>query len=359
MGKCVSQDKDATKELYFETIVRKAVTQKVAINNPTEKEWRIQPTISTSVDSIKDYFRGNQYLDIPPKSNAEYQIVYLPLTMTKVKGPSEEVKEEIIIYHEASLFFPLPDGRAEFYNLFGKSNKPEATENLTVQIDAKKPKYISVPVENWLKTAQRFKVTSEIVGNADNATFIRGANTFDIQGNSTKEYKLNFLTYKAGETNFRVTFLNETTGEYLFFNIKAIAGEPGIHSTIELASQVRETISKMIIIENPTKFDIEITKQEFSFANEYIEITPDSITIPAQSERGFEINYRPLVIGESKELLTLKSAALGIYKYELLLKGLASTAQRSPHFKCSLGADLMQQFKFKHFLKKATVYTVK
>ena len=359
MGKCVLQDKEATKELYFETIVRKAVTQKVAINNPTEKEWRIQPTISTSVDSIKDYFNGNQYHDIPPKSNKDYQITYLPLTMTKVNGHSEEVKEEIIIYHEASLFFPLPDGRAEFYNLFGKSNKPEATDNLTVQIDAKKPKYISVPVENWLKTAQRFKVTSEIVENADSATFIRGTNTFDVQGNSIKEYKLNFLTYKAGETNFKVTFLNETTSEYLFFNIKAVAGEPGIHSTIELASQVRETFSKMIIIENPTKIDIDITKQEFSIANEYIEISPDSITIPAQSERGFEISYRPLIVGESKELLTLKSAALGIYKYELLLKGLVSTAQRSLHFKCALGADLMQQFKFKHFLKKATVYTVK
>ncbi len=334
MGKCVSQDKDATKELYFETIVRKAVTQKVTISNPTGKDWRVQPTISTSVDSVKDYFRGNQHLDIPPKSSADYQVTYLPLAMTKVKGPSEEVKEEIVIYHEASLFFSLPDGRAELYNLFGKSNKPEATDNLTVQVDAKKSKYISMPVENWLKTAQRFKVTSDIVSGADNATFIRGATTFDVQGNSTKEYKLNFLTYKAGETNFKVSFLNETTGEYLLFNVKVVAGEPEIHSTIELAAQVRETVSKIITVENPTAIDVEITKQQFSFVNEYIEISPDSITIPAQSERGFEVCYRPLAVGESKELLTLRSEALGIYKYELLLKGLPSTAQNSLHFKC-------------------------
>lgn len=115
----------------------------------------------------------------------------------------------------------------------------------------------------------------------------------------------------------------------------------------------------MIIIENPTANDVEISKDEFDYTNEYIEITPDSITIPAQSERGFEISYRPLVVSEQKEMLLLKSAALGTYKYELILKGLVSTAQRSLHFKCALGTDLMQQFKFKHYLKKPTVYTVK
>lgn len=315
MGKCVSQDKDATKELYFETIVRKAVTQKVTISNPTDKDWRVQPTISTSTDSVKGYFGGNQYLDIPPKSTADYQVVYLPLTMTKVKPPTEEVKDEIVIYHEASLFFPLPDGRAEFYNLFGKSNKPEATDNLTVQVEAKKSKYISLQVENWLKTAQRFKVTSEIIGNADDATFIRGASTFDVQGNSTNQYKLNFLTYKAGETNFKVLFLNETTAEYQFFNIKAVAGEPGIHSTIELAAQVRDVVSKIIIIENPTKADVEINRHEFSIADEYIEISPDSITIPAQSERGFEVSYRPLVVGESKRYVHSVSTCLQLHAY--------------------------------------------
>lgn len=242
MGKCVAQDKDSTKELNFETIVRKPTTQKVTISNPTEKEWRIQPTISTNVDAIKDFFRGNESLTIPAKGSADYEVVYLPLTMTKVVKATEEGKEDTILYHEASLFFPLPDGRAEFYNMFGKSNKPEAADNITVEVNAKKPKYISVPVENWLKTAQRFKVTQDIVGNKESTTFIRGANTFDVQGNSTKEYKLNFLTYKVGDTNFKVTFLNEQSGEYLFYNIKAVAGEPGIQSTIELFSPVRETV---------------------------------------------------------------------------------------------------------------------
>ena len=363
MGKCVAQDDDSTKEIQFETEVRKATTQSVTINNPTEKEWIIKPTISTNLDSLKDYFRGADTLIVPPKGSSSYDVTYLPLTMTKekeiAKEDDEEAKETVIIYHEASLFFPLPDGNAELYKLFGKSNKPEAIDSIKVEVNAKKPKYISIPVENWLKTAQRFKVKHELEGEADNTTFIRGANTFDVQGNSSKEYKLNFLTYKAGETNFRVIFTNDLTKEYMFFNVKSTASEPGIQSTIELASTVRETTSKMIIIENPTLKDVEISKEEFSIENEYIEITPDAITIPPQSERGFEISYRPLIVGEETQELTLNSASLGLYKYELILKGLVSTAQRSLHFKCALGADLMQQFKFKHYLKKPTTYSIK
>lgn len=39
--------------------------------------------------------------------------------------------------------------------------------------------------------------------------------------------------------------------------------------------------------------------------------------------------------------------------------GTAPTSQRSLAFKCSLGQDQMQPFKFTHFMKKATQYAVK
>jgi hydrocephalus-inducing protein len=332
------------------------------INNPTEKEWRIKPTISTSEDKCKDYFRGIETLIVPPKGNAEYQVSYYPLTMTTEKEVSkvaEEVKEKVTVFHEASLFFPLPDGNAEFYKLFGQSNKPSSIQTIEVSVSAKKPKYISIKVENWLKTSQRFSVKPEIEGGADKTTFVRGANTFDVQGNSSKEYKLNFLTYKAGVTHFKVTFLNEATKEYIFYTVKAIADEPGIQSSIELAASVRETTSQMIIIENPTDEEVKIAKSEFVYKNENISLSPDGIIIPPQSERGFEISYRPLIVREETEELILNSVALGTYKYELILKGLVSTAQRSLHFKCALGADLMQQFKFKHYLNKPTTYAIK
>lgn len=57
--------------------------------------------------------------------------------------------------------------------------------------------------------------------------------------------------------------------------------------------------------------------------------------------------------------LVLKDAVLGDFKYKLMLKGIPPTSQRSMAFKCALGADLMQAFKFTHFLKKQTNYAIK
>lgn len=57
--------------------------------------------------------------------------------------------------------------------------------------------------------------------------------------------------------------------------------------------------------------------------------------------------------------MVLKNPVLGDFKYNLNLKGVAPTSQRSLAFKCALGQDQMQAFKFVHFLKKATTYQAK
>ena len=67
----------------------------------------------------------------------------------------------------------------------------------------------------------------------------------------------------------------------------------------------------------------------------------------------------PLMISEQEAEMTLRNPVLGDFRYQLVLKGTAPTSQRSLAFKCSLGQDQMQAFKFFHFLKKATNYAVK
>lgn len=129
---------------------------------------------------------------------------------------------------------------------------------------------------------------------------------------------------------------------------------------IELASAVRESAEQIIHIENPTDQEVKIDKTDFTYNTEYhIEITPDTLVIPAKAERGFEIHYRPLTISENETDLVLKNATLGEFKYKLLLKGLPPTSQRSMAFKCALGQDVVQAFKFTHYLKKPTNYAIK
>lgn len=58
----------------------------MTIENPTEKKWAINPTISMTHDiggEKVQYYTGPKTLEVPPKGKADYEISYTPLTMTK------------------------------------------------------------------------------------------------------------------------------------------------------------------------------------------------------------------------------------------------------------------------------------
>jgi hydrocephalus-inducing protein len=289
----------------------------VTVTNTEDREWAINPTISTSGDDCKGYFTGKSTLIVPAKGTAQFEVIYTPKTMTKmitVKKTENEVETEVeeMQTHKGGLFFPLPNGTALLYSLIGTANEPEAEGNLTETVVAKTAKSIIVPIKNWSRESQRFSAKWEVEGEEDPALFIRGAKTFDVGGNSTKEYKLNFLSLKTGSYKFKVTFKAEKTGEYAFFNVDVTVEEPDQVQTIELASQVREEVSALISIENPTDVEVTIPNTEFVCDNEYIEITPASLTVPPKSEKCFEVHYRPLMASEELTVdLTLKNAVLG------------------------------------------------
>ena len=200
--------------------------------------------------------------------------------------------------HQGSLFFPLPNGTALLYNLNGIATEPESEALAAETVQAKKAKVIILPVKNWLKTDQRFKVSWVVEGDKDQTTFVKGANMLDIGGESSKDFKLNFLAYKAGAYKVKITFMNESSGEYLSYILSVQVTEPDLLEKFELVSPIRESISKIITIENPTDTEVIIARSQFVCNNEYIDITPDQLKIPPHSERGFEINYRPLIQSE-------------------------------------------------------------
>ena len=365
MGKSVEQDTSTTEELTFTTKVRQTTSQSVTVQNTEDKEWAINPTISTTGDDCKGYFTGKSTLVVPARGSAQYEVAYTPQTMTKLQKVKkqegdQEVEVEEVRTHQGGLFFPLPNGTALLYRLVGTANEPDAEGELRETVTAKRAKSIIIPVKNWSRVSQRFHASWRVEGEADPALFIRGANAFDVGGQSTKEYKLNFLSLKSGRYRFQATFKAEKTGEYAFYHVDVTVEEPELVSTIELASQVREAVSQVISIENPTDVDVTISASEFQCDNEYIEITPPTLTVPARSERGFEVHYRPLIASEDEACdLVLQNTVLGAFKYKLLLRGLQPSSQRSLAFKCALGGDLVQAFKFTHYQKKPTSYAVK
>lgn len=129
---------------------------------------------------------------------------------------NSKIKEQT---HEASLFFPTPDGSALLFNLVGRANppNPHATIDIT-DIKAKKTHRQDLKIANWLKQTQRFKVTWEVAGD-DQSILIKGANTIDIMGEASKDYKLFIYCLRPGQGKVTVTFTNEATGEYLFYKL--------------------------------------------------------------------------------------------------------------------------------------------
>lgn len=182
---------------------------------------------------------------------------------------------------------------------------------------------------------------------------------FDVAGESEKDYKLNFLALRAGVYKFKSTFTAKDSGEYCFYNFAITVEDNSEVETIELFSPIRQSVSQSIIIENPTDQEVEVNRTQFTVQNEYVEIVPEMQMVKPHESREFQIRYLPLMISESEAEMSLRNPVLGDFHYKLVLKGLAPTSQRSLAFKCALGQDSMQAFKFVHFLKKQTNYAVK
>ena len=95
-------------------MVRKETVQKITLKNPTAKHWKIKASVSS--EGKHNYFIGNEFVEVPPSGQTDYEITYHPLTMTK-NETEPEIQE---VNHVASLFFPIPDGTALMYKLYGQ-----------------------------------------------------------------------------------------------------------------------------------------------------------------------------------------------------------------------------------------------
>ena len=82
------------------------------------------------------------------------------------------------------------------------------------------------------------------------------------------DYKLNFLAYKVGNYKFTITFKNETSGEYLFYKVQVQVTDPDPIDKIELISPIRESVTRVITIENPTDSEVVIQRNQFVFNND-------------------------------------------------------------------------------------------
>jgi hydrocephalus-inducing protein len=323
IGKGVPQVVEGVQTLKFETTVRTKTSQKVSIKNPVAEKINIKANITLASDNFKGYFQGPESIQIGPNDKADYEITYLPLTMTaNPKAP--KIKETA---HDGKLFFPMPDGSALMFNLQGKSNPPNATETTSISVKAKTEHVHTIKLNNWLKDTQRFNVSWEM-DTKDESVIIKGANTIDVPAESVKNYKLTIMAMKQGLNKLTVTFRNPVTDEFVFYVISLTFTPPDASEVLEMSTAVRDTTKKVISITNPLEKPVDIKKEQITVDTDTITFAPQSFTIPPKSEFGLEINYRPLAVGESKGVLKINSPELGEFIYHMKLSGIASNVSK-------------------------------
>ena len=353
-GKSIAVPAEAITEKRLETQVRVPATYEIKIKNTSDKQWRITPSISSSVKQYVNYFKGSESIfEINPGQEGTYVVTYCPLTMSKI-NPNDE--KEKLKEHDASVFFPLPDGTAKIFKVIGTALPPSEQETINATAVVREWTTIKLNIQNWLLQKQRFKVTWP---QPDQGVFIKGANTIDVPSNGLKEYKMSFRSLKDTPYNFKVTFENIDNKEYIFYmiNVTMKAAEP--LNTVELVGEIREIVTGSFTINNPLNIDVTINKEQVILENEYLSVSPETIVIPAESEVTCDVSFRPLIVGKIQSSITIKSSELGELKYPISIEGTPAMPKQLQPIEASLGSEKIIQISFIHYLKKAATYTIK
>eukprot|EP00798_Chlamydomonas_sp_ICE-L_P006741 gene6741-3411_t len=305
----------------FACSVRASCTQSVTLTNPSSSKWNLRPVIQN------DFFSGPEFVDVLPNGKAQYTITFKPLSMSTAEQP-----------HEGSVFFPIPDGTGLLYNV-------------ERNIIAKQTHVEVLKVSNWLHKPQRFKIIIDRK-QADISTELNGPEYVDVPPLSTKDFKLTVFSYTASTTLATVTFKNENSGEFTFYDLKFLASAPPDRGNLILESPVRTLTTSKVTIKNPLSTDVVM---KASCPNKSVIIAPN-VTLKAKSLTSVEVSYRPLLVTESEAPLVLESPELGEFKWQCKLIGLATNPERSMTFNVPLGGSEAQTFRFTHWTEDKPEY---
>ncbi|XP_077372587.1 hydrocephalus-inducing protein homolog [Festucalex cinctus] len=338
-GSCIGAA--SSKELVnFSCPVRGSHTQTLSVVNPTNQRCSIRPVINGK------HWRAAPTVVLEPLQSNTYVVTYRPLTMT-VDGKK----------HLGSVFFSFPNGAGMLYSLQGTAEPPKAESTIVHELPAKTHHTQILPVTNWLSKQKRFLVIIEFLTpeNPDTTVSLKGREYIDVPALSKKDYKIHFYTFREGQYNAKVTFLNEASREYLFYIVNFKVTSPMELSTIELVSNVREKTSATIEVENPLTtaicLSVDCKCPDIS--------APSQHTVPGMSKGALTFDYQPLRVGEMTSRLSLFCSELGYFHYGLLLRALPQPPEKTIQFSASLGTSHSVAVKFLNFSHFKTEYTCK
>lgn len=333
-GSCMTAQQEAS-TVEFRTPVRTSTSKSLTLTNNLGMHWRVTPSITS------DFWSGPERVDVAAGESKQVELTFAPQFMASAEQP-----------HEAIAFFPRPDGSAVVHRLRGIADQPNPEGNLQRQAEAKQGTTEILDVRNWLPKAQRFRVSVE-APNVDPTAKFEGADYMEVPSLSTRQYRLRIVSHKEGTLEAKVYFTEESSGEYLFYNVRVDVKAPPSLSSVPLHCPVRQKAVGEISLDNP--LDRSVTA---SCSCDHLQVfAPEKVEIPSRSSTSAQIAYRPVVEEEKDVLLTLSSNELGKFPYTLRLSATAPGPEQALSFTVPLGRRQSQPFKFVHYLQKKAEYS--
>ena len=350
LGNGTNTHPDSIQNINFECPVRESINKKVEITNNTLNKWIITPNL-TFEKNVKGFFKVEDQIEIESKTTKNLEIIYKPLT----------INPEI---QKATLFLPLKDGKAILHNLIGKALPPNPEKTIKLEFNAKEHFYYTLEIKNWLSKQQRLESCFTIEDNIDpieKGIIVNAAETIDLSSGGIQQYKIAFSSLKQGNFVIRAVFKNLKTNEFIYYLFEANVGESKILKNIPIVSSVRDSVSQVILIDNPLSKEVIINSNDLELNSNNVFIKSQfPLVLKPNLDFGLELIFRPLIEFDNKIIaLTIKTEDLGIFKYNLVLTSKKTNNIPTLYFKSKIGDICTKTFNFKNYLKTNSQYTAK
>eukprot|EP00658_Telonema_sp_P-2_P082699 TRINITY_DN8790_c0_g1_i4.p1 TRINITY_DN8790_c0_g1~~TRINITY_DN8790_c0_g1_i4.p1 ORF type:complete len:2065 (-),score=554.24 TRINITY_DN8790_c0_g1_i4:246-6440(-) len=329
--------------LSFACRVRETATQKFTIKNDSQDQWTLKPIISNTAWSAPET------VIIRPRDQTECIVTYAPTVSTQNRADGND---------SGTLFVALPSGNALLYRLDGIAEPPAVSAPpLEREFHAKTTHVEKLVVNNWLSVPQKFAVTQSWGHDIKDPSIIaKGVTTIDVPANSTREYRLTFFSFKEGRYTGSITFVNESSKEYQFYNVAYNVKPPKEMAVVEMKTKARQRVTKTVVVQNPLSKAVTLTNR---IDNPEV-VVPPTIVIPAKSDVEVPLEFFPLLAKEYPPAkLVLSSTELGDFPFTVNLSSATALPEKPIRLSCALGQLVSTSLRFTHFSKTPAEFAFK
>lgn len=305
--------------LEFVAPARQSIVQEIPLSNPTDTIWTLKALFGTSSLDRCSVFSGPASLEIPAKQSASY-----PLTFT----PSW-------ICHETRTFVLSNTATQQQFEfeLSGYGEEPLARDHVVLTCQARTNcvhefEVFRLTGDDDSKAAQVFQVESDLCN-------VVGASTISVPSGTKRsvKYPLTFSPLVSGSYFGSVTFINETTKEYLWYTVEASVSPPAPENTLEMHTRVREAIGVEIQMVNPldsaTTFSVELRGRGL--------VGSTLLTLESRQSKVYELLYSPMYVTCEEGAIVFSSETAGQFWYRLNLIAKAAESQHMEDMVCAVG----------------------